>query len=71
MKRIPKATEIELNDAERRELETLSRSDKSEARLELRSRILLMAAEGAATRNQSAAGLRHRYSIQMAGSLGP
>lgn len=43
MKRIPEATEIELTDAERRELETLSRSGKSEARMQLRSRIVLMA----------------------------
>jgi len=50
MKTVPQATGITLSPEERRELEALSRSGKSEARMQLRSRIVLLAAEGAATR---------------------
>jgi transposase len=53
MRAIPKATEITLSAEERRELEALSRSTKSEVRMQLRSRIVLLAAEGAATREIS------------------
>jgi DNA-binding CsgD family transcriptional regulator len=46
----PQGTEITLSEAERQALEALSRSGKAEARMQLRSRIVLMAANGAATR---------------------
>lgn len=49
----PQATAITLSAEERRALEALSRSTKSEARMPLRSRIVLLAAEGAATREIS------------------
>jgi hypothetical protein len=53
MRRIPEATVITLTGAERQVLEGLSRSGKSEVRMQLRSRIVLMAADGAATREIS------------------
>src|SRR5438477_1856064 len=53
MRTIPEATSITLTAAERRQLEALSRSTKSEARMQLRSRIVLLAAAGAATREIS------------------
>ena len=53
MRHIPKATAISLTGAERQELEALSRSGKTEARMQLRSRIVLMAADGTATREIS------------------
>ena len=53
MRRIPEATEITLTEAERQVLEGLNRSGKAEARMQLRSRIVLMAADGAATREIS------------------
>jgi len=53
MRRIPEATNITLTDAERQVLEGLNRSGKTEARMQLRSHIVLMAADGAATREIS------------------
>lgn len=53
MRTIPKATEITLTVEERVELEAFSRSGKSEARMRLRSRIVLLAADGVATREIS------------------
>ena len=53
MRHIPDATTITLTDKERQALEALNRSGKTEARMQLRSRIVLMAAEGAATREIS------------------
>jgi transposase len=50
MNRIPEATSILLTDAERAELEGLVRSRKTEHRLRQRARIVLMAADGRATR---------------------
>ena len=50
MTSIPEATAIRLTDEERIELERLSRSTKTEHRLRQRSRIVLLAADGAATR---------------------
>lgn len=50
MQQIPAAIEIRLTAGEREELEALWRSGKSEARMQLRAGIVLMAAEGAATR---------------------
>ncbi len=50
MSGIPEATPIELTVEERSELERLARSTKTEHRMRQRSRIVLMAAEGAATR---------------------
>src|SRR5260370_30638824 len=50
MKSIPEATAIVLTGAERAELEGLARSSKSEHRERQRARIVLMASEGAATR---------------------
>ena len=50
MRSIPEATRIELTEAERRELEGLARSTKTEHRLRQRARIVLLAAEGRATR---------------------
>jgi transposase len=50
MSGIPEATEIILTEAERRELVRLARSTKTEHRLRQRARIVLLAAEGAATR---------------------
>jgi transposase len=47
---IPEASAIRLTDEERIELERLSRSTKTEHRLRQRSRIVLLAADGAATR---------------------
>ena len=50
MSSIPEATAIRLADEERCELERLARSRKTEHQLRQRSRIVLMAADGAATR---------------------
>jgi transposase len=50
MSGIPEATPIVLTDDERRELEGLARSGKTEHRLRQRSRIVLLAADGVATR---------------------
>jgi transposase len=50
MSSIPEATPIILTNEERSELERLSRSRKTEHRMRQRSRIVLMAAQGAATR---------------------
>jgi transposase len=50
MKRILEATRIILTDAERTELEGFARSTKTEHRLRQRARIVLLAAEGLATR---------------------
>ena len=53
MRVIPEATEITLTAEERQELEALSRSTKSEARMRFRARVVLLAAEGTATREIS------------------
>ena len=50
MNRIPEATPIILTDAERTELDGLVRSRKTEHRLRQRARIVLLAADGFATR---------------------
>lgn len=50
MKRIHEATPIILTGAECAELEGLARSGKTEHRLRQRARIILLAADGAATR---------------------
>lgn len=50
IKRIPKATPIELSVAERAELEVLKRSTKTEHRLRLKAQIVLLAADGFSTR---------------------
>lgn len=50
MNGIPEATPIVLTEAERAELEGLARSTKTEHRLRQRARIVLLAAEGLATR---------------------
>jgi len=50
MRAVPEATAIVLTADERRELERLSRSTKSEARMRQRARIVLLAAAGMATR---------------------
>ena len=50
MKTIPCATAITLTNAERAVLEALSRSTKSEARMQLRARIVLLAADGRPSR---------------------
>jgi transposase len=50
MSNIPKATPIVLTEDERSELEGLARSSKSEHRMRQRAQIVLLAAEGAATR---------------------
>ena len=47
---IPEATPIILTEAERTELEALARSTKTEFRLRQRARIVLVAAEGVASR---------------------
>ena len=50
MRSILDATAITLTDLERAELEALARSTKTEHRMRLKAQIVLMAAEGAATR---------------------
>ncbi len=50
MRSIPDATAITLTDLERSELEGLAHSTKTEHRMRLKAQIVLMAAEGAATR---------------------
>src|SRR5512141_1900578 len=50
MSGIPEATAIILTTAERAELEGLARSTKTEHRLRQRARIVLLAADGLATR---------------------
>ena len=50
MSSLSEATPITLTEEERAELEGLARSTKTEHRLRLKARIVLMAAEGAATR---------------------
>ena len=51
MSGIPEATPIRLTEEERTELEGLARSTKTEHRLRQRARIVLLAAEGEATRS--------------------
>lgn len=51
MSGIPKATPIVLTEEERAELESLARSTKSEHRMRQRARIVLLAAQGDATRS--------------------
>jgi transposase len=51
MSGIPEATPIRLTAEERTELESLARSSKTEHRLRQRARIVLLAAEGEATRS--------------------
>ncbi len=53
MRSIPTATEISLSNAEREALEALSRCGKTEARMQLRARIVLLVADGTATREIS------------------
>src|SRR6201989_864338 len=53
MRVIPEATEITLSGEERRELEALSRSTKSQTRMRFRARVVLLAAEGTGTREIS------------------
>src|SRR5258706_11297933 len=50
MTRIPDATNVLLSEEERAELDALARSAKTEHRLPQRARIVLLAAEGVATR---------------------
>src|SRR5262249_45776172 len=50
MSSVPKATPIILTGKERAELEGLARSTKSEHRMQRRARIVLLAADGMATR---------------------
>ncbi len=50
MSGIPEATAITLTEAERAELEGLARSTKTEYRLRQRARIVLLAADGMASR---------------------
>src|ERR1700733_891612 len=50
MKSIPEATAITLTNEERTELEGLARSTKTEHRLRQRARIVLLSADGLATR---------------------
>jgi transposase len=50
MSSVPQATPIRLTEAERAELEGLARSTKSEHRMRQRARIVLLAADGMATR---------------------
>ncbi|HME20421.1 MAG TPA: helix-turn-helix domain-containing protein [Acetobacteraceae bacterium] len=50
MKTIPCATAIKLTNDERAVLEALGRSTKSEARMQLRARIVLLAADGTPSR---------------------
>ena len=55
MSGIPEATPIRLTAKERTELEGLARSSKTEHRLRQRARIVLLAAEGEATRSNARA----------------
>jgi len=50
MSNLGAATPVTLTGEERAELDSLSRSPKTEHRARLKARIVLMAAEGAATR---------------------
>src|SRR3974390_784478 len=50
MTNIPEATPIRLTQEERAELEALARSTKTQYRLRQRARIVLLAADGMATR---------------------
>ena len=50
MSSIPEATPITLTQEERAELEGLARSTKTQHRMRQRARIVLMAADGVATR---------------------
>ena len=53
MRSIPDATAITLTDLERAELESLARSMKGEHRLRQRARIVLLASDGAPTRQKT------------------
>ena len=61
MSGIPDATPIVLTDEERIELEGLARSTKAEYRLRQRARIVLLAADGAATRACAGGWLHDRH----------
>ena len=64
---IPEATAIILTTAERAELEGLVRSTKTEHRLRQRARIVLLAAEGMASR--AGRWLHDRNGIEVARAL--
>ena len=70
MSGIPEVTAIILTTAERSELEGLVRSTKTEHRLRQRARIVLLAAEGMASRgDRSCRWLHDRDSIEVARAL--
>jgi hypothetical protein len=70
MSGIPEATPITLTKEERAELEGLARSTKTEYRLRLRARIVLLAADGHDDpRDRPRGWLHHRHGEQMARAL--
>jgi hypothetical protein len=67
---IPEATAIVLTAAKRAELDGLARSTRAEYRLRQRARIVLLAAEGMATRAITRTGwLHHRDGEQVTGAV--
>lgn len=70
MKRILEATPIRLTAAERVELDGLVRSTRTEHRLRQRARIVVLAADGLATRAIGRQGGVHdRYGVEVACAL--
>ena len=67
---IHEATPVILTDAERTELEGLARSRKAEHRLRQRARIVVLAAEGMATRAIGRkVGLHDGHGLEVAGAI--
>src|SRR5215831_18981259 len=70
MNGIPEATPIRLMEEERAELLSLARSTKTEYRMRQRARIVLLAAEGMASRAIGRESwLHHRNGLEVAGAL--
>ena len=69
MRGIPEATVIILMAEERAELEGLARSTKTEHRLRQRARIVLLAADGVASRaNRTGGWMYNRHGVEVAGA---
>ena len=69
MRKVPQATPITLTSEERRALEALAGSRKSEARMRDRARIVLLAVRYGVTRDCPGSGVHTGHGLEMAGPL--
>jgi hypothetical protein len=68
-KPIPQATTIALTVEERKTLEAIAGSRKSEARMRDRAVIVLLAASGTGSRNRARSGLHAGHRVEVASAL--